>query len=818
MKFLKQPRTLFIAIILSLFLIPFLWLKPGEMDLGGDGSRLYFYDPINYLKTSVLYAIQPIGKNPENSLLFFLPFNVILIELKKVIGSTHLIITLFNSLHLLFAFLSMYGISKELLRHNVASKDKSAIIEICSIFVGFYYILSPIMVRTEWDKAVFTHARIFLGPLIFYFILRFFHTSKVMYLVIANLITFIFSTNFSWGGAPSLFSFYPIAMIYLLIYTLYITKKKINFLGLVAAFGLYLFLHAFHLLPLLANIVDRSGLAYEKIFSDIGKFDIGLEYFLGSAQHITLLQNLLGLPQLVKSIIPYEFLFFVFPLLLLIGLLLNYRTASLGRTRKNFLLLSIFFLITLFMTTANITKIGFAFYKDSFYIPGFSMFRNYYGHWALPYLFFLSLLIGQSLLALLNWQKNMIARVSIIFGLFFLITASAIPFIRGDMINLILNIGQKVELKVPIKMDPEYEKVLSYVRSDQVDGKFLSLPHTESFNQPLAGTQGGMYIGPPIIAHLAGKSDFSGYQHIAPFSDIILPIVKEGDYKSFVNFLSLLNIRYIFHNADPLIMDYFPDFPYSHVRNYWPVNQEVYKKFISQLPVSKDIEFGGKYSIYKLNDEYYLPHIYVAKRIEFFEKKLNKWGYLTEVFFTYKPNYEIRTAFVDPRQGEVAEQVEIVPKIIFTKINPTKYYIKVLGAKDPFMLVFSDEFNRKWKLYLAKNDLLPNEGKTASYFNGDIIEGAHKNIFFNKRTFETWGEHPIADSSHYEVNGYANGWYIKSSDVDSRTDYTLILEMTSQRLLYVSLTISLIALGVCLGWLLMILLHSLSLGKVRQDA
>ena len=33
-----------------------LLMKPGEMDLGGDGSRLFFYDPVNYLRYSVLFC------------------------------------------------------------------------------------------------------------------------------------------------------------------------------------------------------------------------------------------------------------------------------------------------------------------------------------------------------------------------------------------------------------------------------------------------------------------------------------------------------------------------------------------------------------------------------------------------------------------------------------------------------------------------------------------------------------------------------------------------------------------------------------------
>ena len=115
MKFLRNPRAYLFIISFFLFIIPFFWLKPGQMDLGGDASRLYFYDSLNYLRTTVLYAINPIGMNGEDPYYFLLPFTIILAGLRKLL-SPYLIITLYNSLHLVVAFLSMYAISKELLR------------------------------------------------------------------------------------------------------------------------------------------------------------------------------------------------------------------------------------------------------------------------------------------------------------------------------------------------------------------------------------------------------------------------------------------------------------------------------------------------------------------------------------------------------------------------------------------------------------------------------------------------------------------------------------------------------------------------------
>lgn len=55
----KVPKILFILIILILIITPFFWMKPGEMDLGGDNSRLFFYNPVSFIKSVSLFSVDP---------------------------------------------------------------------------------------------------------------------------------------------------------------------------------------------------------------------------------------------------------------------------------------------------------------------------------------------------------------------------------------------------------------------------------------------------------------------------------------------------------------------------------------------------------------------------------------------------------------------------------------------------------------------------------------------------------------------------------------------------------------------------------------
>lgn len=774
------------------------------MDLGGDDSRLYFYDPVNYLKTTVLYAVSPIGMNNESPFYFFLPFNILLINFLSIVKSPYLIITLFNSFKLVVSFLSMYAIARELLIIHT-SKERTLFIELSSIFVGLFYIFHPFMQNSAWDKALSIHAQIFLNPLMFYFLLKFFLTQRMLFLLMALLISFTFSTNFSWNAAPRFFAFYPLAVLYIVSFTLLVKKKNIAFGKLLAALFLFFAIHAFHLLPLFLSLVEKTGQAYQRATESAGSFNAGLAYFLEVARHTRLSQNLLGFPLHMENFKHFEFLFFFIPTIPIVGLILNKQKMLKKAIALNFPLLFLFFLFTVYLTTAKITNLGFEFYKSLFNFPVFAMFRNYNGQFFFVYFFFLSLLIGQALFYILIALKSTKQRIGVYTYITVLILASAVPFIRGDMINLIWNKGEKVEFKIPIKMDPTYEKFLAYIRDNPVDGKYLSLPLTESSYDVLRGTQGGVYLGPSIISQIGGRSDFNGYQVMFPFSETFLELSKAKEYEAIETLLAMLNIKYIFYNSDDTYQ-YFPHLPYEHVRKYL-LDHDSYNEFLGNLAITKKQSFGNLYHLYEVSNDVYLPHIYIPKRTAFFDRKkyivnINNVDYTTNAFWKGIEKEEKRFVFLEER--ELSDMhIERVPKITVQKVNPTRYVISVAGARDHFMLVFSNAFHPRWKLFLANDKEAVSNFDHAivkQYFNGDIKEAKAQDIWVKRDMFATWSKKPIADNRHYKANAYANAWYISPSDVGGKENYTLILEMTTQRVFYVGLLTSMVGLGIYVVW------------------
>lgn len=590
---------------LILFIIPFFWLKPGWMDLGGDSSRLYFFDPVHYLQSLPLYGITPDGIGVEVTGYFLIPFVLLLFVLKSILQSSYLLITFFNSFTLVVSFLSMYLISIEFLQENKTKKNNYLNISLIGCIVGLFYVFSPMVIINGWSKALSVHNNIFINPLIFYLLLKYLNSKKSLYLLLSLLVTFIFAPNFS--PSPYFFSFFLIIFLYLGIYTFWVKKTSIPLKDLLLVGTLGIGMHLFHLLPLFLNFFSSNSAVYSTTFSPEGQLIRGMNYFTSVASSTNLTNNIFNLTQQNSLPVVSKILAIISPIIIVVGFLIHCtKFNKKSQKNKNFLLLGVFFLFTLFWVTANITHIGFFIYKSLFRVPGFSMFRNYVGQFTHTYIFFYALLIGEALYYVFS-VFNSFQRGITVFFLFVLFVVNGWGFIHGDQINYILNPQSKTKITVPIKMDPEYAKLLSYIRSNSIDGKYLTAPLTDFAYQMIAGEQGGAYQGPSTIAYLTGKKDFSGYQDFTPFNDVFFRLAKDKDYVSIQRLLQILNIRYLFFNADPYIYNNFPTYPYEYTKTFFPT-QDFYKFFFKNLNVQDKTRFG-KYFIYEINN--FIPHFYI---------------------------------------------------------------------------------------------------------------------------------------------------------------------------------------------------------------
>ena len=266
-----------------------------------------------------------------------------------------------------------------------------------------------------------------------------------------------------------------------------------------------------------------------------------------------------------------------------------------------------------------------------------------------------------------------------------------------------------------------------------------------------------------------------------------------------------------------------------------PANQEEYKEYVKKLTTGKIFE-KGTYNLYKVDEKYFLPRFYIPSQTVLYKDDPNLSVYAKSKAFLLDQETanEVRVMYAKEKvcsnvsleemcSGKVMKSL---PKITFEKINNIRYKVRVFGAKDSYTLVFLNQFHQDWKLIdLEKENNMAwskvvriiankasiiiktfikepenNNTKLANYFNGDISEKAGANNFLSPSTFNTWGKVAIANKRHFQVNGYANAWYIIPSDMQNRENYELIIEVSGQKVFFISMLISSVSLLGFIVW------------------
>lgn len=750
MTILKTFRSLVAIIALLLVAVPFFWIPPGTVDLGGDSSRLYFYDPLHYLKNVALYPIMPTGTGGVVPSFYLIPFVGLLWIAKLMIGSPYLLVTLFNSFKLTVGFLAVYGIVKRLIEGQFTGEHNTTRVHAAAMVGGLFYIFSPAMI-SNYDKALLTHNQVFLNPLMFYLLMKFFLDNSLISLWVSLLISVIFAPNFSYSGAPAFFSFYPLSILFLMLYAAVVRRTYLPWKAILIGLVFFVGLHAFHLVPEIVQGLTRGNNLNTRIFD---KNDV--------AQQVGYFLAVLPIPKLTLHFLSHSdtkelaWASVVIPLITITGLLL-------GKKQKAIALTGVFFVVTFFLITAKVSELGVALYTKLFYIPGFTMFRNFYGQWQFVYYFFYAILFGQAAHVVFSYVKN-VYRYIVMFLVLYLVLSSR-QFMNGTLVNKVHHLSNNV--RIAIRMDPAYEEMLAFIRSLPDDVRILTLPFTDCCFQVLHGVNDGAYVGLSTIGHLTGKNDFSGYATMAPYSDLFWKLSQQKDYESIKKMLGILNVKYVFYNSDQRIYDEtFPDYPYSkdYVRKYMPSDQKSYTEYVKGITNGKIFE-KGTYALYLMDEDYFLPRFYIPRQAVMYD--------MNPKDTMYNKSVETQNIFLDREacndifgrsicSQTIHQFSETVPQIGFQKINPTTYRVRVGNARDPYILVFSQEYQDNWKLYMSSSD--------------------------------------VGIDTHILVNGYANAWYITPADVGGRQDYELIVEMTGQRVFYYSAILSIATLGIMILW------------------
>lgn len=698
-----------------LAIVPFFWFKGGNGDFGGDSSRLYFYDPIHWLKSMGLFEINPNGYGIDNPNFFMVPFLMFLQLIKMVLGASGIpFLSVFNSLLLSGAFLSVYAVVTELL-HRM--EDKKGV-RIAGVLAGLFFVCSQLVVY-GWQKSLHSFHQIALYPLLFWLFLRFIHRKKWGYILIGLLITVVFSVNFSLVGAPTFFAFFPAAIVWLLVYAMMERRAKLFIGGLGFFIISFLGLHAFHLYPQIMAILTPENSIHQNLFTAGGQLNRGLAYFDGVRNMVEPIYNLVGFQQyglylktsaskqLLTMLNDYGVrvlpLFFIFPLVI-IGALWIRAKEAMNRQKLIVLTLLVWFLVLLYFMTASFFGTGgISFYRALFSVPGFSMFRSFYGVFAIPFMLVYAFTFGVAFYVVSAHISRRWIRGVLVASIIVLSVYGAIPMIRGSVVNVVMNDTNGVSLAN--RFNENFEAVLRDMRARPLAEKILTLPLVDADYQIIDGKNGGAYLGPSPIGLLAGKNVFSGLQAFDFGASTIFnqkfffDSITRHDYRTTGRLLSMLNIGFIFNNENSFVYrDKFIGWPYSQaIWQAFPTSQS-FSDFVKALGY-QSFSRTGTYAMY-FNPGMMQPRLFVPQRVDVVpsEKEFQDLLVHSDV---WSPRWAVfeKNNMTEAIPGLVSGVIATPPNVEFRQIDSTRYEVVIRNIHGSFPLLFTQAYHEGWQLH-----------------------------------------------------------------------------------------------------------------------
>jgi hypothetical protein len=454
---------------------------------------------------------------------------------------------------------------------------------------------------------------------------------------------------------------------------------------------------------------------------------------------------------------------------------------------------------------------------------------------------FFLLIIVYGLLA--NQKKNTIWLIS---GLMLISLLSVTPFFRGNVQRLYSASHQKGQDYLTskysslVKIPDEYYALANSLNQEKLINRVVSFPYNALNSIGWVNYPKWKQIGTDPTFQLFTK----------PFIQVVSYATygtwNWGGYWNnqntdqtawIVPFLGLSNSRYLLYHldVDPTFIAQTKD----------KIKYLLDQKLISQVTTGEDA------TLYRISDQFYLPHIYTPKQVVIADKFAAD---LPEILKNPVPDnrqaiYLTEGNTLAEKLTDLPTHIAKTPTIEYKEINPAKFRIRFHGASGTFPLIMTETYSDSWNLFatsapasLLKSQTVKNyqtitgnqddqateaelnqyltTGLVTAINNGsngpafvskDIKDTVQNDNLPNGSTAETWFKKPLtSEIKHLPVNGYANSWIINTDEYctkhsciknsDGSMDFEIVAEYSSQKLYLICGLLSLVVLMAGIGF------------------
>ena len=776
----------FIILIIS---ISFLNKYPsGYTFSAGDNSQIIKYD--NFLKNSLQYSWQASNTGQTNISQPYFYFYYFCSLVQKVIGVGNMSV-FFYLIFSLFSFFSFRYSAKIFFKTGSDFSRNS---------ISFIYAFSPYLL---YFYLLFGLTNLFLSsliPLIIALSYNYFQESSVKKLSYLGIVFFV--CNFVFGNAAFFISLLIITFL-LIILEFFILSKDRNYWEYAKKVFFYyglLFLTSFiAIIPQISTLSQAS----DTINSNAAFFDIKEWIYWASLGFLDILYitpSYLFNADLSKFSVPFG----IIPSLLFI-------VAFMYRDRykpRMILVLSLMTIIIIFLSNKGKGILSKGFITDIF--SSNIILESLRSHdKASVYLPFFILIV---IIFIVGKIKRWILMLAIVLylGLYFSFFLGRSKYIRPNVPGL--------DYDYVVKIPQDYFDTSDRLTSEKNNYRILSLPWCILNSPGWVNYPKWRISGNDVTSHLFKQPVISvsnvlneNWFYIKTWNE-----QKSEDSAWILAFAQLQNAKYLIYHKD--VAKQFLDQTENKISYY------------EEKGLITKIENNENFDLYRIGDENnFMPKFYVPSKDFISNRPIEDLPRV--ILGAREKNRKLAVFFKNQNHGQedvlnkIKSHGENNPVLEYKKIDASKYRIIVHGATNSFPIVFSENFNSKWNVYLSRisdvNKLdtrLLNEYKvldgneddqaTKNELTGFVNKGwittlgdekqkiiEHKkwdnnqesldytekyNVDFVSKNFqgtiqndnlpdgnifETWSKNPVDEKNHLVVNGYANSWVIDPQEL-----------------------------------------------------
>lgn len=765
----KREHFVDLFIIFLLGLVPLFWFKPGYLINGGDFT--FPLDPQNTFFRQLytwgsLSNSNSIDMDASQAMPLLFPYYFFLLALNYVGFSLITIEKLYFIFIFMLAGFSMYYLTSIL---NFGEYRRIAI-----LVSTVYFMFNPYTLSWGYGNTIGFLAY-GASPLILGLYIRALNSKKesFKYAVLFGIASLLFaSTN---ANPPFVIAVIGIPITLYFFY--YIFTNGINAAYKAIQYSiicllLFILLNIWWILPMLNGLSEIKTTTVGSIGLIPPSFSVSMSFFefiraFGFWGWYLTYDGVHGITFAINYIddIGLLVITFLFPVLAFSTLI--------SRQKNKFILyFALIAILGIFLSKGVNRPLGEIYYWLFNNFPGFWIFRSPYekfgGLIVLGFAFLMGIAAERTYDSIEKKTPLKIYPNIFLIIMICLILIASYPLLTGEVIQ------QKRGNLPSYHMNlPEYYNSAAYYINDnsKYDNLFFPVGVWSGYTSYVWGYSGGnniignLFDRPKLIVD---TSAFITRSNSLTMINYINDIIQNNKTDELGKILSFINVKYIILQNDVNWKFYG-----GLTKTYSP---EYIKSFLnSQKDIHLERTFG-ELDIYE--NDYRSNHIFSTTNITYVKGNIESLMSIalsqafndnTLIFFSELLISQQQDEFIQDKL-ETNNSNNAV-KITFTRINPTKYEVKVANATEPYFLTLSESYNPQWKAYINK------ESDETTWI-------------------ESFFQQPVLEEKHLVANGYANSWYI-----DKLGTYDITLYYFPQNLFYIGTIVSLITFMFCVGYL-----------------